>query len=111
MPDCGPGTCRGPACFTYFSYFGRGLTSRPPSVRSAEMSADHVCRICNSSSGHKHFSCKEKLFGLEGEFAYFQCGACGCLQIAQVPADLGRFYPAHYYSFKPGAQKVKGWRQ
>ncbi|HLH55608.1 MAG TPA: class I SAM-dependent methyltransferase [Verrucomicrobiae bacterium] len=27
-----------------------------------------------------------------------------------MPGDLDRFYPAHYYSFKPGPGKTRGWR-
>ncbi|BCB26584.1 putative methyltransferase [Sulfurimicrobium lacus] len=33
------------------------------------------------------------------QFDYLECGNCGCLQIAQIPDDLSRFYPDNYYSF------------
>lgn len=33
-------------------------------------------------------------------FDYFECGRCGCLQIAEIPATLDRYYPDDYYSFK-----------
>ena len=38
------------------------------------------------------------MFGTREQFAYFKCNSCGCLQIAEVPTDLARHYPDHYYS-------------
>lgn len=40
------------------------------------------------------------MFGLRLRFDYFQCAACGCLQICKIPADLRQYYPSAYYSFK-----------
>jgi len=57
------------------------------------------CRICSSDAPHAFYRCREKMFGWGDEFAYFECDGCGCLQIATIPPDLGRFYPANYYSF------------
>jgi len=42
---------------------------------------------------------KEQMFGSLHRFDYHQCGTCGCLQIANLPEDLGRYYPKGYYSF------------
>jgi 2-polyprenyl-3-methyl-5-hydroxy-6-metoxy-1,4-benzoquinol methylase len=39
------------------------------------------------------------MFGLRETFEYFQCLECGCLQIAEPPADLSKYYPDNYYSF------------
>lgn len=78
------------------------------------MTAARSCRICGAQSGHQEYLCQEKLFGMEGEFAYFQCGSCGCLQIASIPADLGRYYPDYYYSLKqspPETRGFKAWRR
>lgn len=33
-----------------------------------------------------------------GDFPYFECSRCGCLQIREIPENLARFYPDHYYS-------------
>jgi 2-polyprenyl-3-methyl-5-hydroxy-6-metoxy-1,4-benzoquinol methylase len=41
------------------------------------------------------------MFGFRETFRYFQCCSCGCLQIAEVPSDLSRYYPPEYYSFAP----------
>jgi len=38
------------------------------------------------------------MFGTREQFEYLECHSCGCLQIADVPADLSRHYPADYYS-------------
>ena len=38
------------------------------------------------------------MFGLREEFDYVECGRCRCVQIAEVPADLGRYYGGEYYS-------------
>ena len=38
-------------------------------------------------------------FGSREEFTYLECRTCGTLQIASVPADLARHYPADYYSY------------
>ncbi|MBI5003540.1 class I SAM-dependent methyltransferase [Candidatus Kaiserbacteria bacterium] len=39
------------------------------------------------------------MFGTRDEFKYIECASCGCVQISEVPADLGRYYPPEYYSF------------
>ena len=61
------------------------------------------CRICDNSEGNQTFSLKEKMFGTGEVFTYFKCFKCGCLQIAQMPDSLERYYENDYYSFKaPG---------
>jgi SAM-dependent methyltransferase len=47
------------------------------------------------------------MHGTRDKFDYFECIACGTVQIMTVPsvADLERYYPKDYYSF---AQKQKG---
>lgn len=37
--------------------------------------------------------------GLLDQFQYFVCGQCGTVQIAEIPADLTKYYPSNYYSF------------
>ncbi len=47
------------------------------------------------------------MFGWREAFEYLECGRCGCLQIAQVPADLAKYYPSDgYYSYKAPKRKV-----
>ncbi len=41
------------------------------------------------------------MFGLRDEFEYLECARCGCLQIAEIPDDLSKYYPEEYYSLEP----------
>jgi SAM-dependent methyltransferase len=76
------------------------------------MGSQSQCRICSNTDANKNYLCREKMFGLKDRFLYFQCAQCGCLQIATIPGDLSRYYPANYYSFnsEPVPQKgLKSW--
>jgi SAM-dependent methyltransferase len=55
--------------------------------------------ICRNVRNNRAFVLREMQLGMKEPFSYFQCGQCQCFQIAQVPADLARFYPRDYYSF------------
>jgi 2-polyprenyl-3-methyl-5-hydroxy-6-metoxy-1,4-benzoquinol methylase len=37
-------------------------------------------------------------FGTRDEFEYQQCADCSCLQIVDIPHNMGRYYPEQYYS-------------
>ncbi|MBN2089071.1 class I SAM-dependent methyltransferase [candidate division KSB1 bacterium] len=56
------------------------------------------CRICDNENDHKVFQAREMMLGMGDEFTYFQCANCQCLQIAEFPVDIDRFYPPAYYS-------------
>jgi SAM-dependent methyltransferase len=58
-----------------------------------------LCRICGNAEGNRSYRLKEAMFGLGEVFEYIECGACGCLQIADIPADMAAHYPRGYYSF------------
>src|SRR5687767_3710530 len=58
----------------------------------------HLCRICGAVSDTPPLSAREQMFGTGESFDYFQCSECGCLQIREIPDDLGRHYPSSYYS-------------
>jgi len=57
-----------------------------------------TCRICAHTAAHARFEAREMMFGWRDGFAYFECAACGCLQIEQVPHDLERYYPGDYWA-------------
>lgn len=59
------------------------------------------CRICGNADGNPALRVPEMMFGTREEFTYFQCSRCGCLQIASIPEDMGRYYPRGYYSYDP----------
>lgn len=73
---------------------------------------NQACRICGNSEGMIAYRPREMMFGTRQRFDYFQCGACGCLQIADIPEDLGRYYPADYFSFQDHHRLARGrlWR-
>jgi len=59
------------------------------------------CRICHNTAGNRRYLIREMMYGSKEPFHYFQCSQCDCLQIKTIPLDMARYYPAHYYSFKP----------
>jgi SAM-dependent methyltransferase len=59
-----------------------------------------ICKICNSEIDAAPFEVKEMMFGFKTVHRYYECGTCEALQIETVPADLGKYYPENYYSFK-----------
>jgi SAM-dependent methyltransferase len=66
--------------------------------------ATRSCRVCGAVGSFKEYSVREMMFGSREPFEYFQCDACHCLQIAEIPTDLQRHYPRNYYSFGSGGQ-------
>jgi SAM-dependent methyltransferase len=58
-----------------------------------------TCTICGNKESNTLYEVKERMLGTGDTFVYFQCGACECLQIADSPADIAKYYPADYYSF------------
>jgi SAM-dependent methyltransferase len=69
-----------------------------------------ACRICDHRGEAQGYVCKERMFGWGDEFPYFQCQRCSCLQIASLPSDLGRFYPANYQSYRHQSVPQHGWK-
>ena len=61
----------------------------------------YACRVCGNAAGNRPVIVPEMMFGTREEFPYYECGACGCLQIAAIPDDMSRYYPKGYYSFDP----------
>lgn len=59
-----------------------------------------ICKICDNSKNNKEFKIKEMMFGFRDEFTYFECSKCGCLQIAEIPKNISKYYPLNYYSYK-----------
>src|SRR5687768_14977146 len=58
-----------------------------------------VCKICQAPPARKT-TAQEMMFGLRDRFEYAECSSCGSLQLAEIPADLGKYYPPDYYSFQ-----------
>jgi SAM-dependent methyltransferase len=68
----------------------------------------HNCVICNNSFENKIFEAKEMMFGFRDKFEYFQCSKCGCVQIAMIPLNIGKYYPSQYYSYSDKKHKTIG---
>lgn len=62
------------------------------------------CRICGSTDEHRVYIAKEMMLGRRDTHRYFQCSACECLQIEQIPDDLASYYPENYYSYREASQ-------
>lgn len=77
------------------------------------LDASLTCRVCGSSDLGKPISLREMMFLTGERFNYVRCGTCGCLQIAEEPADMARHYPAAYYSLdsRPATRKerLRNW--
>lgn len=59
------------------------------------------CILCGNTNGNELFQVKELQLGLDEYFEYQLCGACGSMQLKDVPGNLGKYYPNEdYYSFK-----------
>ncbi len=57
------------------------------------------CRICGRRNRNRTYTVKEMMYGTREEFEYFVCDRCKCMQIANVPGNLGDYYRDDYYSF------------
>ena len=61
------------------------------------------CKVCNNIDGNELYQIKEMQLGLREMFTYMRCAKCGCMQILDIPADLGKYYSnENYYSFNLG---------
>ncbi len=78
-----------------------------------------TCRLCANAEANRPFEAREMMLGYRERFLYFQCAQCECLQIAAVPPDMKKYYPANYYSLaqaplelyrNPLKRLVKKWR-
>jgi SAM-dependent methyltransferase len=49
------------------------------------------------------------MFGTRDEFGYWECSTCGCLQIVEIPSNLGSYYPDNYYSFSSNVVPRSLW--
>ena len=76
------------------------------------MEAESICKICGNHVHNRCFIATERLLGLNDQFEYFECSNCKCLQIKEIPPNMDRYYPDHYYSYQQPvfATKLTGLR-
>ena len=61
------------------------------------------CKVCGNSDGNRLHQVKEMQLGLREMFTYMECSNCGCMQLMNIPANMGKYYPNEgYYSFNLG---------
>lgn len=58
------------------------------------------CRICGCEAEAKQYDAIVMVDETREKFTYFECPECHCLQIENIPYDLGRFYNSAYRSNK-----------
>lgn len=61
-------------------------------------SRSHICKICGVQGVFETYLAREMMLDTRDEFEYFVCDRCNCLQIAEVPENLGDYYGSEYYS-------------
>ena len=69
-----------------------------------------TCSICQNSERNRLCVAREMMFGLRDHFSYLECGSCGCVQLIDVPQNLGRYYPEGYYAYGESGP-FKAWVQ
>lgn len=67
----------------------------------------NCCRVCGNTDGNNTYNVREMLLGTREEYEYFQCHSCGCLQLAEIPDDLGQFYPPGYCCHKDYRRRTR----
>lgn len=66
------------------------------------------CRICGNELENRLVTLCGTMYGTKGEFEYFICKNCGCLQIKSEVDDIGKYYASdQYYSFNMNKRQLK----
>lgn len=67
------------------------------------MESPAPCKVCSNTTNNRLHEIKEMQLGLREMFTYMECGNCGCMQLMDIPANMGKYYPNEgYYSFNLG---------
>ena len=66
------------------------------------------CVICGSTTGTKHVF-REMKYGTRDTFNYWECSGCGCLQIEEIPDNIGGYYRDDYYGSSPRFGSLGLW--
>jgi len=57
---------------------------------------DFKCRICSNDVNNATYVGREMKMGLRDKFSYYKCANCGCLQIAEYPVDIAKYYDGYH---------------
>ncbi len=58
-----------------------------------------TCRICGNTKHNSVYTLTERHFGFNNTFKYIHCSVCRCLQIADYPDNISKYYPPDYNAF------------
>lgn len=93
-----------------YVFRNKRITESRKDIEMAELEKDmtnrelgkqlHTCRICGETGEFDTYLAREMMQGSKEEFVYFVCEHCQCLQIAEVPENIGDYYGSGYYSFQ-----------
>lgn len=64
----------------------------------------HVCPVCGGGSRHAFDAWDRNREVTPRRFPYYRCGACRTVFLAEVPADLQRYYDTDYYPLDADGQ-------
>jgi SAM-dependent methyltransferase len=78
----------------------------PPGDKTPSTSS-RACRVCRAAFSGETFIAREMMLGTRDQFEYWECGDCGCVQIVEVPDNLGDYYPRNYFSLKPYRRPIR----
>ena len=67
------------------------------------------CRICDGEIS-KSYTVREMLLGTRDTFEYLECGSCGCLQIAEIPDNLLKYYPDFHRTANVAERLILAYR-
>ncbi len=56
------------------------------------------CEVCGGADFSTVLA-KERMFGLNDSFEYWECNFCKSLFLQNIPVNLDKYYPFNYYSF------------
>jgi len=63
------------------------------------------CPLCGAAASAAFTVTDRNRAVSDARFIYYRCPGCGSHFLAEVPADLGRYYPADYYAL-PSAEEL-----
>jgi SAM-dependent methyltransferase len=70
------------------------------------------CKICDNKNDNNIIIVKEMMFGSGEYFDYLECSKCGCLQIIEIPENMGQYYPIKsYYSFSTQKRLLNSFKK
>lgn len=77
-----------------------GVAGAAPTLTMEEVP---VCAVCGASGSTSVLACRDRYFGLPGEFQLIRCIGCGLVRLSPRPDEgsLRNYYPdSEYYSFQ-----------